>query len=113
MTLHPKEVSELARKETLGKYLVDKFGGNLITELGSLTGKSLDIEISAVPSAPETTPITIEQQVTGFYEQNGFRIKCRDPSSTLFINNQEEKRKVTISYVLNEIHVSAVKFGSR
>lgn len=111
MTLHPKEVSELARKETLGEYLVDKIGGELKVRGRDIDSKRSDIEISEVPS---TTLRAIKSHIINFYKSYGFRDERNQDSGLLFVDDRNKRRGVTASYLENEkmVLVSALKISN-
>jgi len=115
MGLHAKEVSELARKEqTLGKYLVDKIGGELRGEQGDVRGE-LELEISEVPI---TNLEAIEKHIIDFYKSHGFEVEHHQDNQNFelhFVDNEERIRAMVISYFEDSrmIRVTAIKIGPK
>jgi len=111
MSLHTEEVSELARKEmTLGRYLVDKIGGELRGEQGEINSQRLDIEISEVPL---TNQEAIKKHIIDFYKSHGFEVKYNKSFSVIFVDENKRKRGTAVSYFEDTgmIRVSAVKIS--
>jgi len=112
MTLHTEEASELARKEqTLGRYLVDKIGGELKVRGRDIDSERSDIEISEVPS---TTLRAVKKHIIDFYKSYGFRDELNQDSGLLFVDDRNRKRGVTASYLEDErmVLVTSLKISN-